>query len=265
MLLDAIILAGGDPEKDADLLAYAGGAPCKALIKLGERTFLERIVSAMLGSTRVDRIVVVGLLAEHRPDLGSRVVFLPDAGSILTNGEAAVQYLRSTGRISERILASTSDIPLITSQVIDDLIDQCLPYDVDLCYAIVDQELMEDAFPGSGRTFIPLDGRRYAGGDINVAKPSLLDADKNRLREIVGERKTFWKQVRVIGLDTLLLFLIRRLTISRIERRVRKALRLTGKAVICKHAQVAMDVDKPHHLDVVREAWARQGPSAQAE
>jgi molybdopterin-guanine dinucleotide biosynthesis protein A len=265
MLLDAIVLAGGDPEKDADLLAYAGGAPCKALIKLGEQTFLERIVAAMLNSTHVDRIVVVGLSAEHRPDLGPRVVFLPDAGSILTNGEAAVRHLRSTGRISERILGSTSDIPLITSQVVDDLIEQCLPYDVDLCYAIVDQEVMEGAFPGSGRTFIPLDGRRYAGGDINVSKPSLLDADKNRLREIIGGRKTFWKQVRVIGLDTLLLFLIRRLTISRIERRVRSALGLTGKAVIFEHAQVAMDVDKPLHLDVVRAAWARQESSAQAE
>ena len=34
MLLDAVVTAGGDPDKDADLLAYGGNAPMKALIEV---------------------------------------------------------------------------------------------------------------------------------------------------------------------------------------------------------------------------------------
>ena len=53
MQLDAIVLAGGDPEKDAELLAHAGGAPRKTLIRLGDKTFLEHVVSAILGAGQV--------------------------------------------------------------------------------------------------------------------------------------------------------------------------------------------------------------------
>ena len=121
MYLDAVVLAGGDPEKDAELLAYAGGVPSKALIELGGRTFLEHVIAALLGVDQVRRVAVVGLAPEHRPDLGPQVIYAAGRGSMLDNGEAGVECLRATGEISERILASTCDIPLITSEVVGDL------------------------------------------------------------------------------------------------------------------------------------------------
>jgi GTP:adenosylcobinamide-phosphate guanylyltransferase len=262
MQLDAVIPAGGDPARDAELLAYAGGAPCKALIKLGDKTFLERVVSALQGSGCVRRIVVVGLPVAYQTNLGPEVGFAPDAGSMLQNGEAGLDYLRSTGELSERILSATADTPLITPAIIRDLVEQHLQYDVDFCYSIVRQETMERAFPGSGRTFVPIGGDRFAGGDVNVVSPQVLDGDRTKIDEIVGERKTFWKQVHAIGLDTLFFFLIRRLTIAKLEKRVERVLGFSAKAVICPHAEVAMDVDKPHHLDVVRAAWQRRQQTA---
>jgi hypothetical protein len=258
MQLDAIILAGGDPARDADLLAHAGGAPCKALIQLGGKTFLERVASALLDSGRVRRLAVVGLPLEHRIDLGPQVAFACDAGGIWENGEVGLSCLRESGETSERILASSSDIPLITPQIVRDLVDLYLPYDVDFCYGIVLKEVMERAFPGSGRTFIPIEGKRFAGGDIDMVKPSVLDADRTKLDEITGARKTFWRQLRAIGLGTLLLFLTRRLTLARVEQRVYNVLGIRGKAVICPHPEIAMDVDKPHHLAVVQAAWERR-------
>jgi molybdopterin-guanine dinucleotide biosynthesis protein A len=261
MDLDAVVLAGGDPEKDAELLAYAGDVPSKALIELGGRTFLEHVLSALLGADRVRRIAVVGLAPKDRPDLGPRVVFAADRGGMLENGEAGVERLRTTGEISERILSSTCDIPLITSTIVDDLISRCLAYDVDFCYPIVPQEVMERSFPGSGRTFIPLANGRFAGGDMGMIKLAMLDKDRDKMYELVGQRKTFWRQVQVIGLRTLILFLVRRLTIARLEQRVGKVFDITGKAVVLAHAEPAMDVDKPHHLDVVRAAYERRALS----
>jgi len=261
MLLDAIVTAGGDPDKDAELLARAGNPPSKALIEFNGRTSLERVVTALLGSQRVGRIVVVGLPPEHHLDLGPQVTFLPDAGGVLDNAEAGLAYLQSTGMVSERVLAVSCDIPLVTAQTVSDFVDQCLPYDVDFCYSIVSKEDMERAFPGSGRTFVPIAGGRFAGGDISMAKPTALDKSRDKIEGIIGDRKHFWKQVRAIGLDMVFLFLIHRLSLARIERRVTKALGITGKAVISPHPEIAMDVDKPHHLDVVRAAFARQGPN----
>ena len=257
MELDAIITAGGDPDKDAALLAHAGGVPCKALIKLGDQTFLERIATAILESGRVRRLVVVGLPEELRPDLGPRVSFLPDAHGMLANVESAVNYLQASGTIGERILISSSDIPLLRADIVRDLVDRCLQYDVDFCYSIVSQEVMERAFPGSGRTFVAVADGRFAGGDIFVAKLSALRSDRQKWRELIGERKRAWRQVQIIGLGTLVLFALRRLTIAEAERRAGKALGISVKAIVSPHAEVAMDVDKPHHLDVVRAAFER--------
>ena len=264
MMLDAIIMSGGDPAKDAELLTYAGGAPNKALIELGGMTFLERIVTAMQGSGRIRRIVIVGLAPEHRPNLGTDVVFLPDAGSMYGNGRAGVNYLQSTGGASDRIVASSSDVPLLTPQIVNGVIDLATSYDADFCYNIIEQSVMERTFPGSGRTFVPIEGKRYAGGDLNIVRTAILNTDEDKINEIIGERKSFWKQVRSVGLDTLFLFLIHRLTIARLERRVEKVLGFSGKAVICPYAAVAMDVDKPHHLDIVRAAFERQMQEAQS-
>ena len=261
MYLDAVVLAGGDPEKDAELLAYAGGVPSKALIELGGRTFLEHVLSALLGVDQVRRVAVVGLAPEHRPDLGPRVVFAADKGNMLENGVAGVECLKATGEISERILTSTCDIPLITPTIVGDLISRCLVHDVDFCYPIVSQEVMERAFPGSGRTFVPLANGRFAGGDMGMATLAMLDKDRDKLYELVGQRKTFWRQVQLIGLSTLVMFLVRRLTIARLEQRVARVFDITGKAVVLTHAEVAMDVDKPHHLDVVRAAFERRSLS----
>ena len=258
-MLDAIILAGGDPARDAELLAYAGDdAPCKALIELGGRTFLEGIADALLSSGRIRRIVVTGLEATLAPDLGSNVAFVPDAGSMLNNGQAGLDYFHDTGEISERIVVSSADIPLITPKIVRGLLDTDLQHDVGLCYNIVEQETMEKAFPGSGRTFVPIEGRRFAGGDLNLIRPTVLGDSRDKVEEIIGERKTFWKQVRAVGLSTLLLLLIGQLTIARAERQVGKALGFTAKAIVCPQAEVAMDVDKPHHLDVVRAAWTER-------
>ena len=100
--------------------------PSKALIELGGQTFLEHVLSALLGVDRVRRVAVVGLAPEHCPDLGPRVIFAEDRGSMWENGEAGVECLRSTGEISEQILASTCDIPLVTPEIVDDLISRCL-------------------------------------------------------------------------------------------------------------------------------------------
>jgi GTP:adenosylcobinamide-phosphate guanylyltransferase len=260
-MLDAVITAGGDPARDADLLACAQGAPVKAMIQHRGKTFLEYVVAALQGTERVRRIAVVGLPGEHRLDLGPDIVYLPDSGSMIDNAEAGIAYLASSVDCPERIVLASSDIPLVTPAIVNDVVDQCWPYDVDFCYTVVRREAMERAFPGSGRSFVSLVDGRFAGGDLVLLKPSILDVRRDVLHELSGHRKSFWKQVRAVGLDTLLLLLIRRLSIARLEQRCQRVLGISGKVVVCSHPEIAMDVDKPRHLELVRAALSRRdGP-----
>ena len=98
---------------------------------------------------------------------------------------------------------------------------------------------------------------------MNMVKSTILNKNREKIHELIGQRKTFWKQIQAVGLGTLFLLLIHRLTLAEAERRASKAIGFTGKVIISPHAELAMDVDKPHHLDIVRAAFARREQEAQ--
>ena len=56
----------------------------------------------------------------------------------------------------------------------------------------------------------------------------------------------------LIGFDTLFLLLFRKLTLDKAVEKIMKRLNITGKAIVCPYAEVGMDVDKPHQLEIMR-------------
>jgi hypothetical protein len=119
-------------------------------------------------------------------------------------------------------------------------------------YTAVEKSTMEARFPGSGRSFVPLRGGSFAGGDINMAKVSAIQANLPLARQALEFRKNVWRQVRLLGFGTLIKFAFRRLTIADAERVASRALGCQGRAIITPYPEMGMDVDKPHQLDMVR-------------
>ncbi len=56
----------------------------------------------------------------------------------------------------------------------------------------------------------------------------------------------------MIGLGTLLLILLRQLTLDQAVKRVCKRLGITGRAVRVPFAEIGMDVDKPFQFEMVQ-------------
>jgi hypothetical protein len=111
--------------------------------------------------------------------------------------------------------------------------------------------VMERRFAQSGRTFIPLRDGAYCGGDIFMARTDLIHSNQALMDKLMETRKSFWKQVRLLGLGFLIQFALRRLTVAEVERRVSKTLNVRGRAIITPYAEMGMDVDKPHQLEIV--------------
>ena len=63
----------------------------------------------------------------------------------------------------------------------------------------------------------------------------------------------------MIGVDTLLLVLLRQLTMQKAVERVARKVNMSGKAILCPYAEVGMDVDKPFQLELMRADLAKQG------
>jgi molybdopterin-guanine dinucleotide biosynthesis protein A len=249
--IDAIILAGGELDKADPLLEYAQ-VQKKALIKIAGKEMVRYVVEAIAGSSWVRRIFVVGLSPEDRVEFAMPVEYVEAAGSMLDNVVAGIERVIEADPGVERVVISTADIPLLTTEMVDYFIDTCLEADHDVYYTVVEKSTMEARFPGSGRSFVPLRGGSFAGGDINMAKVSAIQANLPLARQALEFRKNVWRQVRLLGFGTLIKFAFRRLTIADAERVASRALGCQGRAIITPYPEMGMDVDKPHQLDMVR-------------
>jgi hypothetical protein len=67
-----------------------------------------------------------------------------------------------------------------------------------------------------------------------------------------------FKQAALIGYGTLLLLLLGRLDVNGAIERVTKRMEITGKLVLSPHAEIAMDADKPHQLEILRADMAEK-------
>jgi molybdopterin-guanine dinucleotide biosynthesis protein A len=249
--VDTVILAGGEPDKADPLLEY-GQVQKKALIKIAGKEMVRYVVEAIAGSSRVGRIFIVGLSPEDGVEFAAPVEYVEAIGSMLDNIVAGIERVIEVDPDVERVIISTADIPLLTTEMVDYLIDTCLETDHDVYYTIVEKSTMEARFPGSRRSFVPLRGGSFAGGDINMAKVSAIQANLPLARQALEFRKNIWQQVRLIGFGTLIKFAFRRLTVADAERVASRALGCRGRAIITSYPEMGMDVDKPHQLDMAR-------------
>ena len=249
--IDAIILAGGEHDKADPLLEYAQ-AQKKPLIKIAGKEMVRYVVEAIAGSSRVGRIFIVGLSPEDGVEFTVPVEYVEAAGDMLDNTVAGMERMMEVDPDVERVVLSSVDIPLLTTEMVDYLVDTCLETDHDVYYTIVEKSTMEARFPGSRRSFVPLRGGSFAGGDINMARVSAIQANLPLARQVSESRKNVWQQVRLLGVGTLIKFAFRRLTIADAERVVGRTLGFRGRAIVTPYPEMGMDVDKPHQLDMVR-------------
>ena len=255
--MDVIVMAGGRIEPEDPLYAMTGMTN-KTLIPIAGKPMLQYVVDALAGSPKVEKFVLVGLTPEECPDLGVPVTYVSSQAGIFDNVVAGIKKLRQIKPDAELAIMSTADIPLLTTEMVDWFIETCTETDHDIYYTAVERSVMERRFAQSGRTFIPLSDGAYCGGDIFMARTDLIHSNQALIDKLMEARKSFLKQVRLLGLGFLIRFALRRLTVADAERRVSKTLNVRGRAIITPYAEMGMDVDKPHQLEIVRAELERR-------
>jgi len=256
--MDCVVLAGGIPGPANPLFTQTQGKP-KALLRIGHATMLEHVVEALAEASSVQNIVVVGIENIESMRLRYPLDFIPNRGGMIANAIAGTEWLVQSNQGASHALFCTSDIPTITGPIIDRFVASCMPLDCAAYYSMVTRKVMEERFPESGRTFVNLGNVHLAGGDLVVARPDLADTNREILQLIASGRKQAWKLARIVGPLTLLKFLLHRLTISDIESRVQNVLDQPIKVIVSPDAELAMDVDHPDHLALLRQYLGDSG------
>lgn len=252
--MDALVVAGGKPEPDDDLFPYTQGEP-KALIKMGERTMLERVVDALQSSGQIDEIVVIGLGHDHGQTFMRPVHHVPDQGSLIANGTAGIAYLYRLNPTPRYIMGASADIPALTSGIVDQLIETCRPFQHSLYYTLVTQEIMEKRFPNSKRTYVQLKNLFVAGGDLFIFHTDLVKTNPQLMEALSNARKHAWQLARIVGFRILLKFVFHRLTLEDVEKAGGRLIDGSVKTILFPHAELAMDADRAYQVEILQEQF----------
>ncbi|MBO8126781.1 MAG: NTP transferase domain-containing protein [Firmicutes bacterium] len=243
--LDAVVLAGG---KVSEVLAQVTGEEYEALIPIGSRPMVEYVVQALKESENIGRIVVVG-----PPELSE--ILPEDLCQVVESGPSLVDNLLRGLEVlgSEReVLVASGDIPLLTTQAVDDFLAQTRAVEADIYYPIISRESNEARFPHVRRTYVRLREGVFTGGNLVLLDPECVYKCRQTIEQAVAMRKKPWQLARLLGFRFILKLLFNRLNLKEIEERVQLILGFVGKGIISYSPEIGIDVDKPSDLELVR-------------
>jgi GTP:adenosylcobinamide-phosphate guanylyltransferase len=249
--MDAILTAGGIPQPGEPLYEYTQGIN-KALLDISGKPMIQWVLDALEGANGVERIIIIGLPADTVLTCSKVAAFVPTHGSMLENIRAGVNKVMELNPDALHVLAVSSDIPGITPEMVDWVINTTMETDHDVYYNIITRQVMEARYPDSRRSYTHLKEFDVCGGDMNVIRTSMVTGNDSLWEEIIAARKNVFKQASLIGFSTLILLLLRRINLDSALKRVSERLNLRGRAIVCPYAEVGMDVDKPHQLEIMR-------------
>lgn len=249
--MEAIITAGGISAPDDPLYAQTGMVK-KALIPLAGQPMISWVVEALIGSGLITHIVIVGLKPDELNFSDPSLHFIDSREGLLDNVLAGVDKVREIKPDAQKILLCSSDIPLITPEIVRGFVEECGSQEADVYYAIVEEKTMEARFPGSKRTFVPFKGGRYSGGDAFLIDMAAANGNVELFRSLTGSRKNYLAQARMLGLGFIIRFLLRLMTVDEAAEQARQRMNLNAHVVVTRFAELGMDLDKPHQYDLIK-------------
>ena len=255
--MDALVTAGGIPQPNEPLYPYTQGKP-KAMLDILGKPMVQWVLDALSGAQQVERVILIGLTEESGVTCQKPLTFIPNRISMIENILGGIHKVLEINPTATRVLMVSSDIPAITSEIVDWEVQNSLQTDVDLCYNVVTRQMIETRYPSSRRTFTRLKGMEVCGGDMHVIHTSVAKMNPEIWERLIASRKNPVRQAAIIGFSTLLFMLLRLITLDEAVKRVSSRLKMTGQAILCPYAEIAMDVDKPNQLELLRVDLAKQ-------
>ena len=255
--MDAIVTAGGIPKPEDPLYQYTQGIS-KALVDMAGKPMIQWVLDALSGSEKIDHVLIVGLEPDSGVTCSRPTTHIPNQGGMLDNIRAGIDKMVAINPKADLLLMVSSDIPGLTSEMVDWTVDSALETQDDIYYNVISRETMEARYPGANRSYIKLSDVDVCGGDMNVIRASVTQGNDELWTRLIDARKSVLRQAALIGYGTLLLIVMRRLSLEGTARRASKSLKIKGRAILSPYAEIAMDVDKPHQLEILREDLKQQ-------
>ena len=243
--ITAIILAGQRP--GVDPLARHFGLHYKALIEIGGEPMLSIVARSLAARHDIGRIIVLAqkaaTLLDHpgtRWMSGEPRIEPRDCGSSVV--QAIIDTLAANPE-AYPFLLTTADNVLLDGGMIETFLAGVAGADIGA--ALVERRVLEAAYPGNRRTWLPFRGGAYSGANLFwLGSPGAMRALDVWLG-IEQQRKKARAVLGAFGAGLALMIGLRLLTLDQAVARVGRRLGVKAKAVPLPYAEACIDVDKP--------------------
>lgn len=255
MIPCALVLAGSRGGDDP--LAVHAGVTDKALIEIGGREMLVRVVEA-LRAAGVRRVAVSANSAAVIGAAGrAGAEGLPAADGPSASTALALEALGAP------LLVTTGDHGLLRPEWVAGFVER-VPDGVDVAVLLARRDLVERAAPGTRRTYLRFADGHWSGCNLFLLATPRAAAMISLWQEVERDRKRPWRIVRRLGPGLLLRYLLGRLTLADAVGHLGRRAGVVAAIVAADDGLAAVDVDTPTDLDFVRARLAAQ-PSASRE
>jgi GTP:adenosylcobinamide-phosphate guanylyltransferase len=243
-MIDCVVLAG---RANTGKLKDASMAGLEANIDIAGKTMLSYVIDALENTERIKTIYIVGPENGLSCYRGGKVELVSPGNDMLTNVKAG---LEQTG--TEMVLVSSSDIPLVTPEIVNGFLDLCQEVKADFYYPVSTKDDCDARFPGIKRTYVTLKDGVFTGGNIFLVRKAVVDKCWPVVEKMIKNRKSPVKMASVFGLSLLMKIAFKIARVEEIEKRVGQVLGIVPRAVVGAPAEISIDVDKPSDLDLCR-------------
>ena len=236
--MTVIVLAGGPHD---ELAARTPGAPNKAFVEIRGITLVERTLRALRSAPSVARIIVVAPPQTHgTPALALADDWRPDGERIRDSLRSGLRDLPA----DEEILVSTSDLPVLTVESIEDYIARASAAHADLTYGCLEKRTHMAKYPQVPHTWAPLRDGTYCGTGFITMRPRVFPSLERFIEQLGQARKNPLRLARLFGMDVLLRFAFRRLSIAQAQARASRVIGAPVRAVVSPYAEIGVNVDR---------------------
>lgn len=247
--MSAIVLAG--KRADGDPVADQAGVPTKALVQVGGRPMITRVLDALTESHLVEDIAVSGLPEDvvRHSEVGQK---LQSSGVQFVEGREtpSLSVAHAMGVIPpvRRVLLTTADHALLTAETVDRFVGRATDTSADIVIGVTRLEYILRIAPESRRTVMRFSDGRFCGCNLFAF---LTPAGRDAMafwRRVESHRKNPYRVARELGVMTLIRYVMGRLRLDQAMQRLSGRCGARVQAVVLEDGMAAIDVDKPDDL-----------------
>lgn len=248
MKFDTLVIAGG--KNDGQLKQYSD-QEYESLIEIAGKPMVQHVIKAVKGVKEIDKIAIVGP-EDLNQITGEDYNILKPEGSLVNNIKRGMELLNQ----DRHIIIITSDIPLVTPEIIKRFINRCqTEMNYDLFYPMISEESNIKKYPEVKRTYVHLKEGVYTGGNLVMVSPSIIQGPIDWYDKLLSLRKKPFKMSQMLGIKIIIKFIFRRLTTDDVEKKISEIIGHKCKALIFEYPEIGFDVDKPSDLKIMREKY----------